>query len=87
VIRGVEVLGGVFVLRRIATADVPADQAQSQVDPRVAHFEAFFATPLVCVLDLDLIEMPAGFGHVSVQNEAILTQGHRTASAGFRSKC
>ena len=35
-----EVFGGVFVLRRIAAADVTADQALSQVDPGIAHLEA-----------------------------------------------
>jgi hypothetical protein len=36
-------LGGVFVFRIIAAADVPADQAQPQMDPGIAHLEAFFA--------------------------------------------
>jgi hypothetical protein len=38
-----KMLGGVGVLRRIATADVAAFQAQAQVDPGVAHFQAFLA--------------------------------------------
>src|SRR5580700_10672812 len=40
----VEVLGGVFVPGRIATAHVTANEAQPQVDPAIAHLEAFFAT-------------------------------------------
>jgi hypothetical protein len=39
----VEVFGGVFVLGRIATAYVTATEAQPQVDPGIAHLEAFFA--------------------------------------------
>jgi hypothetical protein len=35
--------GSVFVLGRIAAADVPADQAQPQMDPRIAHLQAFLA--------------------------------------------
>jgi hypothetical protein len=43
-LRRVKVLGGVFVLGRIATADVAAFQAQPQMDPGIAHLEAFFTT-------------------------------------------
>src|ERR1022692_1938808 len=43
----VEVFGGVFVLGRIAATHVSATEAQPQVNPSVAHLEAFFAA--VCV--------------------------------------
>ena len=36
--------GRVLVLRGIATTDVATGHAQSQVNPRVAAFQAFFAT-------------------------------------------
>lgn len=38
-----EVLGGVFVRRAIATADVTADETHAQVDPPGADFQALFA--------------------------------------------
>jgi hypothetical protein len=43
-LRGMNMLGRVLVLRRIAAADVSTGHAQSQVDPIVAHLEALFAT-------------------------------------------
>jgi hypothetical protein len=39
-----EVLGSVFVLRRIAAAHVTTLQAQAQMDPGVTHFQALLAT-------------------------------------------
>jgi hypothetical protein len=57
VFRGVPVLGG------IATSYVPARQAESQVDPLVAHCEAFLAAFFSRLPDLDLIEMFTGFWH------------------------
>jgi hypothetical protein len=42
-VRCVVVLGGVLVLGTVAAAHVAARQAQPQVDPGVAHFQAFFA--------------------------------------------
>lgn len=47
----------VLVFGRIATAHVPAFQAQSQMDPRIASFEALFAYMLVCCSEPDLIDM------------------------------
>jgi hypothetical protein len=40
----VKVFCRVLVLGRIAASDVAAHQAHPQVDPRVAHLQAFFAT-------------------------------------------
>jgi hypothetical protein len=58
-----EVLGGVFVLRGIAATHVPANQAQSQMYPGVAHLYALFAGVRVRGLELDLIHVRAGFRH------------------------
>jgi hypothetical protein len=52
-----EVLRGVLVLGRVAAAHVSALKTQTQVDPRVAHFYAFFAYVRVSFRELDLIEM------------------------------
>jgi hypothetical protein len=40
---GVKMFCGVLVFRTIAAADVAAGEAQAQVDPVVAHFQALFA--------------------------------------------
>lgn len=59
------VLGGFEVRRRmtipriVATADVPADQAHAQVDPGIAHLQAFFATVGIWRNDLDLCDVAA----------------------------
>src|SRR6185437_6599317 len=39
-----EVLRGMFVLGRVATSDVAAAQALSQVNPRLSHCQAFLAS-------------------------------------------
>jgi hypothetical protein len=39
-----KVFCGMLVLRRIATSNVAAGQAQPQMNPRVARFQTFFAT-------------------------------------------
>ena len=56
-----EVLRGVFILRRIATADMPAFQAQPQMDPGVSNFHAVFTNMLVRRCNADLSEMSALF--------------------------
>ena len=38
-----KVFGGVLIPGRVATADVTADQTFPQVDPGIAHLEAFLA--------------------------------------------
>jgi hypothetical protein len=53
----VEMFGGVLVLRRIAAADVAARKTQPEVNPRIAHFQAFLAAFLIRVRDLDLVGM------------------------------
>jgi hypothetical protein len=44
VLGGVKVLGGVLILGGIAAAHVAAFQAGAQVDPGIAHLEAFLAS-------------------------------------------
>jgi hypothetical protein len=51
--------GRVFVLRGIATAHLPAFQAQPQMDPAVSHFYALFANMGVSAGESNLIEMSA----------------------------
>jgi hypothetical protein len=55
VLGAVEVLGGVFVFRRIAATDMAALQAQPQVHPRVTHLQALFAALCVWGDWLDLV--------------------------------
>jgi hypothetical protein len=58
-LRVMKVLGRMFVLRRIAAAHVAAFQAQSQMDPAIAHFQALLAAASVRSDRPDLIEMRA----------------------------
>jgi hypothetical protein len=58
-----EMLRGVAVLGIVAAADVTALPAQAQVNPRVAHLQAFLAAARIAVFRLDGIEMRAGMGH------------------------
>ena len=46
-----KVLGGVLVLGGVAAADVAADETFPQVNPGIAHLQAFFAA-LATGLDL-----------------------------------
>jgi len=48
-------LRGMLVLRRIAASNVPANEAQPQMYPSIAHFQALFATLRVRLYVLDLI--------------------------------
>jgi hypothetical protein len=58
--RGVEMFGRVLVLRRVAATDMPADQAQPQVNPRVVHLQTLFAAVCMRLHVLNLIEMSTG---------------------------
>ncbi len=51
--------GRVLVLGRVATANVPAAQAQAKVHPSVAHLQAFFTPASVRLYLTHLIEMSA----------------------------
>src|SRR5690242_18649358 len=57
-----EVFGGVFVLGRITAAHVAANQAFPQMDPGIAHLEAFLAA-LAAGFDLpDFSPVGTGWG-------------------------
>jgi hypothetical protein len=58
-----EMLGGMFVLRRIAAADVPADHTHPQVNPGVTHFDTFFTDVSVGGRNFDLIQVLAFLCH------------------------
>jgi hypothetical protein len=53
----VEVLGRMFVLGRVATGGMPADEAHAQVNPGVAGFYTIFADMFIGFSYFDLIEM------------------------------
>src|SRR5713226_10051564 len=56
----VKVLGGVFVLGRIATAYVTAGEAEAQVYPGIPHLQTLFAALGAWTYVFDLIQMLAG---------------------------
>ena len=59
----VEMLGRVLVLGRVATANVPASEAQTQVNPRIADFDAILTHMFIGFSDFDLIKVGAFFWH------------------------
>src|SRR6185369_4719330 len=61
---GVKVLGSMLVLRRVAATYIPADQTQSQMDPAVTHFYAFFTNVSMSAFYFYLIQVRAIFGHI-----------------------
>jgi hypothetical protein len=58
-LRGVKVLGGMLVFRRIAASHVPAQQAKPEMYPGIAGLEALLATFLIGMPEMDLVEMLA----------------------------
>ena len=58
-----KMLRGVFVFGRIAAANVSANHAEPQVNPRIAGFEALFAAICMWLDVLNLIHMRT-FAHV-----------------------
>jgi hypothetical protein len=66
VARGVKMLGGVLVLGAVAAADVAAFQAKAQMDPGIAHFEAFLATRAAGFDLANGTEMGACNGHSNI---------------------
>jgi hypothetical protein len=52
-----EVFSRMFVLGGIAATHMATGHAQSQVDPNVAHLQAFFATPGMWPHILNLVGM------------------------------
>jgi hypothetical protein len=61
--RVVKVFRGVLVLGRVATGRMSADQAHTQVNPRIASLNAVLAYMLVRFFYFDLIEVSAFLGH------------------------
>jgi hypothetical protein len=62
VVGGMEVLGGVLILGRIAAAHVSAGKAETKMNPGVAQLEAFFAAFRFGVDRLDVLTVIA-VGH------------------------
>ena len=59
----VKVLGGMFVLGRVAAADLSTDEAHTQVDPHIAKFHALLTHMCFCLSHFDLIKMCTLFRH------------------------
>jgi hypothetical protein len=57
VLRFMEMLGSVFVFGRIATTDMTANQAQAQVNPSVAGFDAFLTHMLGGFSEFNLVKV------------------------------
>ena len=62
---GMKMLGGVFIFGGIAAADMAADQAQAQVHPAVAHFDAFGADVRTGGGDFHFVQVFTLFRHLS----------------------
>lgn len=60
--RGMKMFGGVLVLRAVAAADVAADQAKSQMDPRIADLQAILAAVRAGLHFANFVHVLAG-GH------------------------
>src|ERR1039457_3026214 len=84
--RRVEVTGGVLVPGVVAATYMPAQHTEPEVDPGVAHLETLLATLLRGMRDLDLIEMPARFGHVQISNVARSQRASRAPASYVLSK-
>jgi hypothetical protein len=59
----VEVLGGMPVFGRVTTTDVAAGFTEPQMNPGVAHFQAFLTTAGVGVRILDLVKVLTFVSH------------------------
>jgi hypothetical protein len=64
----VEMLSGVLVLGRVATADMTALKTQAKVNPGVARLDAVLADMRVGFGELYLIKMIASSGHDDTPN-------------------
>jgi hypothetical protein len=62
----VEMLGRMLVLGRVATGNVSASEAKTQVNPRVARLGTVFTHMFVSFSDFDLIKVGAIFWHRSL---------------------
>ena len=56
---GVKVPGGVLVGRRVAAADMPADEAHAQMDPPIPRFQTILAALSAGCYFLNLVQMLA----------------------------
>jgi len=65
-LHGPKVFCGVLVFRGVATTNMAAAQTQAQMNPSVAHLEAFFAAFGLWFDGPDLIEVRTRFGHVDL---------------------
>jgi hypothetical protein len=63
-LHGAKMFCGVLVFRGVATAHVAAAQTQAEMNPGVAHLEAFFTALGLWFDGPDLIEVRARFDHV-----------------------
>ncbi len=71
-IRGVEVLGSVFVFGGVATADMTADQTFTQMYSAIAHFQTFLAACGAGCNVFDLLDMRTVFTHIILLMSAFL---------------
>jgi hypothetical protein len=79
--RGIlEMLGRVFVFRRIAAADVSADFAEPQMNPRIARFQAIFTAVRARRNQFDFAQM---FAVIHFNFSKILTSGLRCYLINF----
>ena len=67
-----KMLGGVFIFRGIAAADVAAGETQPEVDPSVAHFQAFLAAVGVRLHAVSLVEVRAFLHALSLPQLSII---------------
>jgi SNF family Na+-dependent transporter len=59
----VKVFCSVLVLRTVTTSNVTAREAETQMNPRISHFEAFFAAVAAGLHFFNFAEMRAFGGH------------------------
>ena len=76
-LRSVEMLGRVLVLRRVAAAHMSAGETQAQMNPGVARFHTIFAHMLVRFLDFDLVQVRTFLRHWFLRKK-ILVRGQVT---------
>src|SRR5439155_17763775 len=70
---GVEMLGGVLVLRLVAAADMAAAEAQPEMDPWVTGLQALLAAIGVRFEVSDLVEVRAGDRHSLLRPSFLVT--------------
>ena len=78
--RRMEVLSRVPILRVVATTDMPAGPAESQMDPGIAELEALLATATTRLIGPHEIQMTALLSHETRKVEPARDQ--KGASAG-----